>query len=73
MKDNKWAQLLTYVTGMVNQRLLLQMSIWLRRIASCRLQTSYPSISGILTSRSIKSGGELLSQDPAPWRRSSRS
>ena len=24
MKDNKWAQLLTYVTGMVNQRLLLQ-------------------------------------------------
>ena len=24
MKDNKWAQLLAYVTGLVNQQLLLQ-------------------------------------------------
>lgn len=24
MKNNKWAQLLVYVTGLVNQRLLLQ-------------------------------------------------
>ena len=28
MKDNKWARLLAYVTGLVNQELLLQNEYW---------------------------------------------
>jgi hypothetical protein len=30
MKDNKWARLLAYVTGLVNQQLLLQNEVSVR-------------------------------------------
>src|SRR5579859_217588 len=37
MTDNKWARLLAYVTGLVNQKLLLQNEYLAARIASSEL------------------------------------
>jgi hypothetical protein len=34
MQNNKWVRLLAYVTGLVNQQLLLQNELWLPRISS---------------------------------------
>jgi hypothetical protein len=36
MKDNKWLRLLTYVTGLVNQELLLQNELWSAEISPSR-------------------------------------
>jgi hypothetical protein len=35
MKENPRARLLAYVTGLINQELLLKKNAWQRRIASC--------------------------------------
>lgn len=35
MKQNSWVRLLTYITGLVNQELLLQTNIWQLKTASC--------------------------------------
>jgi hypothetical protein len=35
MKENKWVRLLAYITGLVNQELLLQNEYWWQRIAFC--------------------------------------
>jgi putative transposase len=52
--DNKWARLLAYLTGLVNQKLLSRMGIWQPRIASseltfplvcaCRIPNDPPSL-----------------------------
>ena len=67
MKDNKWLRLLTYVTGLVNQELLVQ-NEYLRQktgfsALTCRRDCSCPIPSGPHSPRLVNVLGETL------WRR----
>ena len=71
MRDNKWVRLLTYITGLVNQRLLLQNEYLiaenriLRSHLPSRLRLSDPERS-TLAEIGKRLGRQELQRRPAP-------
>jgi len=70
MKENPWARLLAYVTGLINQELLSRTNTWRLRIASCgptcQLVRGYPIPKGPRWPKSASAwGGRRCPRSPA--------